>query len=209
MADSRIRQKTSYSAAQIAELIEASYNVNTYNIEGFTPDRDLSDKRVSVYRDDKTGKAIAVHRGSNNAQDWRDNWTLLTSGRFESTKTYQLHKKRQERINAKYGSENVTLIGHSRAGGYVEHLNSKDRYAGAITSNKAANWSNIGQQRRANQTDIRSNYDIVSALTTFQRGGTDIRLHDQAGGNLIRKHSTKPLKLSTKKAKKAKRASKY
>lgn len=189
----RIETHTGYNAAQLADLIQSSYDDQT-SIPGFSVDKELSDKRVKVYRDDKSGKAVAVHRGSANVEDWRDNLKLITQGKFASTDTYKKHAARQERIDNKYGSENVTLIGHSRAGGYVEHLNRKRKYDQVITYNKAANWSHIGQRNPSNQTDIRSNYDLVSALRPFQTGGNNVYLHDQIGPNLIQKHSTTPLR---------------
>lgn len=189
----RIVTHTGYNATQLADLIQSSYDDQT-SIPGFSVDKELSDKRVKVYRDDRSNRVVAVHRGSANVEDWRDNLKLLTHGKFASTDTYKKHKARQERIDEKYGASNVTLIGHSRAGGYVEHLNRDRVYDQVITYNKAANWSHIGQRNPSNQTDIRSNYDLVSALHPFQTGGNAVYLHDQIGFNLIQKHSTRPLR---------------
>ena len=159
-------------ADDMKDLLDASYDKRIHDVGDYTIDDELSDKRVKVYTDNKTGKVVTVHRGSADWRDWLDNYKLLTRGQMRSSSTYKEHKRKQDAIDAKYGRENQILLGHSRGGKYVDELNKSrpNQYEEAITYNKATNWTDIGRRNPKNQTDVRVSNDPVSALRFLQTG---------------------------------------
>ena len=175
-------------------LIDASYDKRNYDVGDYKIDHDLSDHRVKVYSNPKTGKVVSVHRGSADWRDWLDNYKLVTRGEMKSSGTYREHKKKQDAINKKYGTENQILLGHSRAGKYVEELNKEKgkKYGEAITYNKATNWTDIGRKNPDNQTDVRVSNDPVSALRFLQRGKNTETVKNK-GWNPFKAHGTSKL----------------
>ena len=178
-------------ADDMKQLLDASYDKRNYDVGDYKIDHDLSDPRVKVYTNEKTGKVVSVHRGSADWRDWLDNYKLVTRGEMKSSGTYKDHKKKQDAINAKYGTENQILLGHSRAGKYVEELNKEKgkKYGEAITYNKATNWTDIGRKNPENQTDVRVSNDPVSALRFLQKGKNKETIKNK-GWNPFKAHGT-------------------
>ena len=189
------------AADDIKDLLRASYDKEIKDIGDYRIDPELSDERVKAYVNDKTGKVYSVHRGSADWRDWLDNYNLVRHGNFRGSNTYKKHKAKQEAIDRKYGKENQTLLGHSRAGKYVEELNdeSKGKYGEVFTYNKATNWSDIGRKNKKNQYDIRTKYDPVSALRFLQRGANKVITINHKSKNPLKAHSPKRLSLFGKK----------
>ena len=179
-------------ASDIKSMLDASYDKKKSNIGDFVIDPELSDKRVKVYKNTTNNQVVVAHRGSADWRDWLDNFSLFKTGRFKSTGTYKEHKKKQDAAIKKYGAENITSIGHSRAGGYVEKLNEDTPVNEVITYNKATNWSDVGRVNPSNQYDIRSDKDPVSALnfTQFHKNDT---ISTKAGFNPLTAHGTSSL----------------
>tara|TARA_R100000951_G_scaffold52076_1_gene43831 strand:- start:1148 stop:3178 length:2031 start_codon:yes stop_codon:yes gene_type:complete len=179
-------------ADDIKEFIDESYESKLKDVgedNHFRVDPELSDERVKVYVDDRDGKVVSVHRGSADWRDWLDNYFYVTRGSFKSTPTYKLHEDRQKKINAKYGKDKVTMIGHSRAGKYVEELNKDMPTEEVLTYNKATNWSDIGRKNPKNQTDIRSKSDPVSSLSFLQRNKNKV-VKTKGSWNPLKSHGT-------------------
>jgi len=154
----------------LEEMLKESYNDKLEDIEHYKIDPELSTDRVKVYVNEKNNKVYSVHRGSSGWRDWIDNYNLVKYGKFKSTDTYNTHQDLQKKIDAKYGKENISLIGHSRGGKYVEELNKENPgYHEVITFNKATNWSDIGRKNPSNQYDIRVENDPVSSLYWTQK----------------------------------------
>lgn len=187
-------------ADDMKDLLDASYDKRNYDVGDYKIDHDLSDPRVKVYTNEKTGKVLSVHRGSADWRDWLDNYKLVTRGEMKSSNTYKEHKKKQDAINKKYGIENQILLGHSRAGKYVEELNKEkgNKYGETLTYNKATNWTDIGRNNPNNQTDIRVSNDPVSALRFLQKGKNKVTIKNK-GFNPFKAHGTGKLSFLGKK----------
>ena len=159
----------------------------------YTIDKDLSDERVKVYHNPE-GKAVVVHRGSYSVSDWADNWLYGRYGLFNSTGTYKQHKKRNDKALDKYGAENSVLIGHSRAGKYVEELNKERPVQHTYTFNKASHLIESNKKVPDNQTDIRTSSDIVSSMSFLQKGRKKRRRTiKQPTWNFLKAHGTEAL----------------
>lgn len=179
-------------ADDIKDFIDKSYEADLTDVgedSHFKIDPELSDERVKVYVDDRDGKVVSVHRGSADWRDWLDNYFYITRGSMKSTPTYKIHEERQKKINDKYGKDRVTMIGHSRAGKYVEELNKDMPTDEVFTYNKATNWSDIGRKNPKNQTDIRSKSDPVSSLSFLQRNYNKV-VKTTGSWNPLKSHGT-------------------
>ena len=160
------------SAPLLKEFIDLSYRGNTSIAPaGWSIDAPLSDSRVKVYaKNGSNDKDIVVtHRGSVGLDDWMDNASYMFRGKVKGTKTYNLHRDRHKRAVEKYGASNITAIGHSRAGLYLQELQKEFPIKENITYNKASGFHDIGRQNDPNQTDVRVGNDVVSLLAPLQR----------------------------------------
>ncbi len=160
------------SAPLLKEFIDLSYRGNTSIAPaGYDIDAPLSDSRVKVYakKGSNDKDIIVTHRGSVGLDDWMDNASYMFRGKVKGTKTYNLHRDRHKRAVDKYGASNITAIGHSRAGLYLQELQKEFPIKENITYNKASGFHDIGRQNDANQTDVRVGNDVVSLLAPLQR----------------------------------------
>jgi hypothetical protein len=158
---------------------------------GYTLDRSLSTNQAKVFKSDNSNDVIVAHRGSANKNDWYDNYQYARYGTIKKTDTYKAAKRVQNQAIRKYGADNITSVGHSRAGLYVQELNDRPetKVKSAITYNKAAGPSDIFRKNPDNQTDIRTDKDIVSLLSPLQRREKDsITIHHD-GFNPISAHT--------------------
>ena len=160
------------SAPLLKEFIDLSYRGNTSIAPaGYDIDAPLSDSRVKVYakKGSNDKDIIVTHRGSVGLDDWMDNASYMFRGKVKGTKTYNLHRDRHKRAVDKYGASNITAIGHSRAGLYLQELQKEFPIKENITYNKASGFHDIGRQNDPNQTDVRVGNDVVSLLAPLQR----------------------------------------
>jgi len=160
----------------VKKYLKASYQKNS-DVKLAGLDKKLSGKRVKVFYNPETKKSVVVHRGTASARDWVKTNVPMALG-FESGNRFKHAKKIQKKAEAKYGSSNVTTMGHSLGGRLAEKVGKKS--ASIITYNKAATPKSIRKKTPKNQQDIRTSRDVVSLLSTAQ------------------KHSNKPITLKSK-----------
>ena len=179
----------------LKEAIDSSYTANKdISVPGYTVDTEFSNERVKVLvPDKKSGDVIVVHRGSADVSDWVDNAIYAKTGNVIKTKTFKIHKGINDKVIKKYGANKVILVGHSRAGLYVEELNKMNPVKEVITYNKAAGVHSFLQKNPKNQTDVRTNNDVVSLLTPFQRSSNKRVVINSGTYNPITAHGTDAL----------------
>lgn len=182
-------------ASQIKTAIDLSYQGKNKSDapKGYEIDKELSDGRVKVYKDVNSPQTLVVHRGSSGLRDWLDNVRYGLSGEMKTTETFKKHSKKHQRALDKYGAENVIAIGHSRAGKYVEELNKDKPVKEVITYNKASGPSDLFRKNPKNQTDIRTDVDLVSALAPLQSHENKVVTIPSTSWNPLTAHSTEPL----------------
>ena len=95
-------------------FIDTAYNEQP-QIGKFKIDKDLSSKRSKVYVNPK-GKVVVSHQGSTTKRDWLVNNPALLTGQYKNTKRYKNIENLQEKVNEKYGKENVQTVSHSQTG---------------------------------------------------------------------------------------------
>ncbi len=57
----------------VKNLLNASYKKKQNSVGDYIIDKDLSDKKVQVYKKQGDNQAVVVHRGTNDLNDWMTN----------------------------------------------------------------------------------------------------------------------------------------
>lgn len=157
----------------------ANENFGDYQI-----DKGLSTGRAKVYHNPKTGKTVVAHRGSTNLQDWKENFNY-TVGIGRKGKAYKKSAAVQKAAEAKYGTNNLETIGHSKGALHAQSLGQKGLVQ---TVNKPVNIKDLKRVVKKNQVDYKSSRDPVSFLRPFQKGEKAIVVKSKTF-NPIKEHS--------------------
>jgi hypothetical protein len=165
---------TALDKTTLQTMLASTYNPTTPdgNIGKYIEDKTLSDRRTRVYHDPTTKHTVVAHRGSASKQDWVEN-AMYAMG-FRGGQNYKHARKSQRAAESKYGTSNLTTIGHSKGA-----LHAQD-FGGAgdiVTLNKPVNLKDvIGYKVPHYQTDYRGEGDVVSVLRPLQRGKKEVTL---------------------------------
>jgi len=153
------------SVSTFKNLLKSSYKPQD-EVDGFIQDKNLSSKTSKVYVNPLTNQTVVAHQGTSGFSDWLNNAVYAVGGQtlYKMTPRYKEAEKVQKEAEKKYGSKNITTIGHSQAGLQAELLGGNTNEI--LTLNKATRpFSNT---KKENQYDIQSGGDYVSALNPFQ-----------------------------------------
>ena len=168
-------------------LLSATYSKNK-DVDGFIKDKKISTKTSKVFVNPDSGQAVVAHRGTSGFTDWFNNVAYAYGGErlYKLTPRYKEAEKVQKEAEKKYGSKNITTIGHSQGGLQSELLGGDSNEI--ITLNKATRpFSN---KKNLNQYDVSSSWDIVSSLNPFQpKNDKEIIIPSQTS-NPLTEHST-------------------
>ena len=147
-------------------LLNASYDKKIKNVDNFEQDRELSTKTSKVYVNPESGQTVVAHKGTDGLLDWTNNAIYAVGGTkaYKQTDRFKEAENVQNKAQQKYGTENLTTIGHSQGGLQAELLGRKGKET--ITLNKATRP--FANKPSKNQYDIRTEGDLVSALNPFQ-----------------------------------------
>lgn len=160
----------SLKPTELRQLLNHSYlydaKKSPASIEGFEVDRSLSGKRAQVYRNPATGQVVVAHRGTAGLHDWITDLRLVTTGTARGSARFKHADKIQKQAEAKYGSDNVTTIGHSLGAQLATDTGSKSREI--ITLNKPVLPLDTVTGQHANQWNVRTQNDPVSFLDRYR-----------------------------------------
>lgn len=178
-------------SADLKELLAASYKPQkeaaaSLSKKGYTWDPELSSMTTKVFTD-PTGNPVLLHRGSVRVSDWLGSNAPLAVGLEKYSPRFQESKKTIEQVKMKYPGKTVTSVGHSLGGALAE----KSGADKVVTYQKGSGLFDIGRTIGSNQTDVKSKWDLPSALSSWQTGGTRINL----GGSInpLETHAVKAL----------------
>jgi hypothetical protein len=157
--------------SNLKQLLKKSYNTKEKAPEGFTLDKSLSGKRNQVYVNDKTGGVVLTTRGTSGFQDLVTDAKISLGINPKSLKRYKHAEKVANDARTKYGQP-ITFVGHSLGGNISETIAKKGDKV--ITYNKAATIQDIGKKKKEGQIDIRHKDDLISALSSTQRGNKNV-----------------------------------
>ena len=173
-------------------ILEASYakNKEAKNIlekNNYKLDKDLSTREARVFVDEEGTPNITV-RGSKTAKDFLISDPLIALGLSKYDPRQKSTNNLIEKTKKKY-QKDPNLFGHSLGASLVNNANT----TGNITTfNKGAD---LFRKIPKNQTDIRTSGDLVSALSTTQRGKHRITIKNN---NPLTSHGLKNLKRKIK-----------
>ena len=173
----------------VKKLLSKSYDKTQSSYGDYQLDKGLSGQRVQVYWNAKMGKAVVVHRGTAGVQD------MVTDVRYtfgdKSGKRFKHSKSIQQKVNDKYGKENVITLGHS-LGSVLGETAVKGNNQELITLNKPVGLGDIGKTVSTNQTDLKTERDPVSFLRGTQKGNRATIIKSKTY-NPLTEHSTDTL----------------
>lgn len=155
----------SLSSKDLENMLSGSYDKNLDDKDNFIIDKNLSGKRVKVYHNPDTGQTVVSHRGTANLKDWGTDIGMALG--YEGGNRFKQSKKVQRKAENKYGTENLTTIGHSLGARMAEKYG--QRGDEVITLNKPIIPRTFGNKISKNQYDIRTENDPVSALHLLQK----------------------------------------
>jgi hypothetical protein len=116
----------------------------------------------------QNGKPIVVYRGSKTLSDWITNPLALAGIDTQKEKNAQrLNKK----LTAEYRTTPIN-VGYSRGGYTAERASPYPSSSPVITYNKLTSIPSIFKGRQYGQVDYRTNLDLPSSLSKYQKGGT-------------------------------------
>lgn len=170
----------------LKDLFEASYD-NPKQAEerlikkGYKYDTEFSSPESKVFV--KNNEPVILLRGSKRVEDWGTNLKSVLLGQ-EGRRTREA-KELTKKVKAKY-EKPVTAIGTS-LGGFLAEQSNSDRI---ITYNKATRPTDIFKKIKPTQYDIRTNKDIVSLPSLFQRGGRKRTIKLKPTTDILTAHST-------------------
>lgn len=176
----------SLSSNQLSTMLNGSYDKKIKPPPGFILDEKLSSKTSKIYYNPETGQTVVAHMGTNSASDWGNNFAYELGGKklYKTTNRYKEARKVQSRAEKAYGKNNLTTIGHSQGGLQAEMLGKEGKEI--ITLNKATRP--FTNKKKANQYDIRSSNDAVSALNPFQKKSKNDIIIDSKYYNPLKEH---------------------
>lgn len=174
------------SGRDIKNMVSSSYEKKGKKKIGENKlDESLSNKKVKVYHNEKTGQATIVNRGtSGSVADWANNAVYALQGKkaYKKTDRYKQAKRTQEKAVEKYGKENITNLGHSQGSIIARELNKE----GLTNQVIAVNPASKGEKVKKNEVVIKSSGDLVSALVPK---GKNVKVIKSKGVNPLKKHS--------------------
>jgi len=153
----------------IRPILDASYQnqkeaSKTLGKLGYTYDKKLSTNESKVFIDNGGNPNIAF-RGSKTAKDFLFSDPLLAIGASRFDPRLKDAQNLTKEVEKKYGKP-ADVFGHSLGGFLSEKSGAKGNI---YTYNKGVGYGDIGKTIPKNQTDIRTNTDIVSALALTQK----------------------------------------
>ena len=193
------KSSTELSRGNLEAMLGNSYKSNAENgpLDNYVLDPTLSDNRVKTYYDANTKHTVVAHRGSATGQDWLEN--AMYSVGIKRGANFKHSREMQKKIDAKYGSENLTTIGHSKGALHAQEFGQK---GDIVTLNKPVNVKDALRYKVPKyQTDYRGEGDVVSALRGAQGGKKAVTLKKSKGEktswnpikNILDEHATETL----------------
>lgn len=165
---------TKLEKGTLEQMLKNTYESTqkTGQVGSYVEDKALSDSLVRVYNDPNTNHTVVAHRGSAEVQDWGEN--LLYALGFRGGKNYRHARGVQRLAESKYGTSNLTTIGHSKGALHAQDFGQK---GDIVTLNKPVNIGDaIKYKVPSYQTDYRGETDPVSILRPLQRGKKAVTL---------------------------------
>jgi len=176
------------SIGELKTLIKNSYDTSLQDTNDYEIDKELSGQRAKVYKKKGTNEAVIVHRGTKGLIDVANDVKLALGMDISKSKRVQYAKNIQQKAEQKYGSQNVSTVGHSLGSqiGSQVGQNSKE----IINLNKAVVPQDLGKSISNKEINIRSQGDVISSLLPFTKNKGKVITINNTTRNPLTEHST-------------------
>jgi len=155
--------------------------------KGFKYDTELSSPESKVFVNEKTNEPVVLFRGTKRLEDWGTNLKSVLLGQ-EGRRTKEA-KEVVKLAKEKYNKP-VSAVGTS-LGGFLAEQSGAEKVK---TFNKAVRPVDILKYIPENQTDYRTNIDVISAPSILQRGSKKKTIQVQPFTDVLTAHSTSAFK---------------
>ena len=172
------------------DIFQASYD-NPKQAEerlakyGYKFQSDLSSPESKVFLTE-TDEPVILHRGTHRIGDVGTDLNSILLGR-EGRRTREA-KDLTQKVKQRYNKP-VTAYGTS-LGGFLAEKSDADK---VVTYNKGISPKDIFKRRKETQTDIRTNKDLISLPSIFQRGGKTKTIKVPFYTDVVTAHTTSVL----------------
>jgi len=176
------------SIGELKTLIKNSYDTSLQDTNDYEIDKELSGQRAKVYKKKGTNEAVIVHRGTKGLIDVANDVKLALGMDISKSKRVQYAKNIQQKAEQKYGSQNVSTVGHSLGSQISSQVgqNSKE----IINLNKAVVPQDLGKSISNKEINIRSQGDVISSLLPFTKNKGKVITINNTTRNPLTEHST-------------------
>jgi hypothetical protein len=150
------------SAKEFELMLKESYKKpnERQNIGDYIIDPSLSTGENVVYYNPHTKEVKNVYRGTEGTlKDWGNN-ALYSVGLHKYSKRYKRANDIEKKVEEKYGTDNLDILGHSQSGAFVQELGKNAK--NTIVLNPATHP--LYTPKSKNATVVRSSGDAVSNL---------------------------------------------
>lgn len=175
-------------ASTLKDILSNSYNAVPSDVGDYRVDRSLSGQRAQVYHNPKNNHVIVAHRGTQGMHDWFTDMNYGMWGHGRNTTRFQHAKRIQEEAEKKYGTQNLTTVGHSLGAAIAEDVGQGKH---VITLNKPSLLLTT-PKHNARQYDIRTSHDPVSALRPLHAKNNLLTIPSRSQ-SLLTEHGTATL----------------
>ena len=173
--------------SDIQGLLKQSYSHSIpTDYKDYIVDKELSGKRVQVYKKLNSPQAVVVHRGTKGIHDIGNDIKYLLNYDISNTKRAKYSQDIQTKAEQKYGAENVSTLGHSIGSKLASLVGSKSKEI--ININKAVSPADAFTKVKPNEYNIRSSKDIVSMLLPVSNNALTIQ--SPYFSNVLQEHKT-------------------
>jgi hypothetical protein len=156
------------SISNLQGLLKKSYDKKPSNYMDYEVDKDLSDDKVQVYKNKKTGEVVVSHRGTQGLGDMALDLKYALGYDLHDSNRYKHAQDIQRKAESKYGAENITTIGHSLGSKIGRDVGQNGKEV--IELNPAYNIPDALKKKSDKTYSIRTQYDPVSFLLPLFKG---------------------------------------
>lgn len=150
------------SAKEFELMLKESYKKpnERQNIGDYIIDTSLSTPENVVYYNPKTKEVKNVYRGTEGTlKDWGNN-ALYAVGLHKYSKRYKRADDIEKKVEQKYGTDNLDILGHSQSGAFTQELGKNAK--NVVVLNPATHP--LYTPKSKNTTVVRATNDVVSGL---------------------------------------------
>ena len=150
------------SAKEFELMLKESYKKpnERQNIGDYIIDPSLSTGENVVYYNPKTKEVKNVYRGTEGTlKDWGNN-ALYAVGMHKYSNRYKRANEIEKKVEQKYGTENLDVLGHSQSGAFTQELGKNAK--NVVVLNPATHP--LYTPKSKNTTVVRATGDAVSSL---------------------------------------------